>query len=263
MTNPSTEQIEAATLAMEEHYDRWSGPDEDPPTYAGLAEAALVAAAGAAPRAEYHRGYQEGLLQAGMAMQAIIDAGELVAAAGVAPSSELLCPLHHDGDSSTRNRADERTDNNLVDESPDRQTCNKPGNDGHDHFRSVHNAQRSNGADSSTPGVTPQGGNPSTDDREAIVEALIEDAWEGHDAELDREQLDLIAGTVIDAGFTRATPAQVDEAKLAEVLAAHEPHLDQTACYMGCCACGAEPPEDQIHVHVAHAVAEWLRGGGR
>ncbi|MCW2287016.1 hypothetical protein EDF60_1667 [Leucobacter luti] len=50
MTDPTPEQIEAATLAMEEHYDRWSGPDEDPPTYAGLAEAALVAAAGVTPQ---------------------------------------------------------------------------------------------------------------------------------------------------------------------------------------------------------------------
>ena len=50
MTDPTPEQIEAAADAMEQHYDKWSGPDEEPPTYADLAEVAIVAAAGAAPQ---------------------------------------------------------------------------------------------------------------------------------------------------------------------------------------------------------------------
>lgn len=39
--------VEAATEGMESHYDRWSGPGEEPPTYADLAEVALAAAVGA------------------------------------------------------------------------------------------------------------------------------------------------------------------------------------------------------------------------
>ena len=50
----------------------------------------------------------------------------------------------------------------------------------------------------------PVQGEPN-DDREALIEALVEDAWEGHDEVLDRDHLDLIAGAVIDAGFSRAT----------------------------------------------------------
>ena len=50
MIDPTPEQIEAAADAMEQHYDKWSGPDEEPPTYADLAEVAIVAAAGAAPQ---------------------------------------------------------------------------------------------------------------------------------------------------------------------------------------------------------------------
>lgn len=48
---------------------------------------------------------------------------------------------------------------------------------------------------------------PTESDREALITALIEDSWEGHDEPLDREQLDLIAGTVLDAGFSRAAVA--------------------------------------------------------
>ena len=48
MSEPTPEQIEAAADAMEQHYDKWSGPDEEPPTYADLAEVAIVAAAAAA-----------------------------------------------------------------------------------------------------------------------------------------------------------------------------------------------------------------------
>ena len=40
-------------------------------------------------------------------------------------------------------------------------------------------------------------------DREILVQALVDDAWEGHDEPLSRVELDLIAGTVIDAGFMR------------------------------------------------------------
>lgn len=112
-------------------------------------------------------------------------------------------------------------------------------------------------------GVIPQGGTPPTDDREAIVEALVDDAWEGHDSELDIVQLDLIAGTVIDAGFTRAAPVQVEEAKLVEILEAHTPALDQTACYMGYCDCMEHVSEYEFYRHVAEKVAVWLQGGGR
>lgn len=79
MTNPTPEQIEAA-------YQAWLNfPHKRGPRNAEDAIRAALVAAGAAPRAEYHRGYQEGLLQAGMAMQASIDAGELVPADGDAP----------------------------------------------------------------------------------------------------------------------------------------------------------------------------------
>lgn len=40
-------------------------------------------------------------------------------------------------------------------------------------------------------------------DREALVDALVEDAWEGHAEPLDRAQLGLIADAVLAAGFSR------------------------------------------------------------
>lgn len=74
------------------------------------------------------------------------------------------------------------------------------------------------------------------------------------------EQLDLIAGTVIDAGFTRSAPVQVDEAKLVAIAARV---YDEGAM---------DSPEDyplqygeavQYGRDVARAVVEYLRGGGR
>lgn len=55
----------------------------------------------------------------------------------------------------------------------------------------------------------------------------------------------------------------VDEAKLAEILEAHTPALDQTACYMGHCDCMEHVPEYEFYSHVAEKVAVWLRGGGQ
>lgn len=56
-------------------------------------------------------------------------------------------------------------------------------------------------------------------------------------------------------------PMRVDEAKLAEVIEEHQPHLDQTGVYGGYCFCGEAAESHEAHL--ASVLAEWLRGGGQ